>query len=351
MVEYAGWAMPVQYTSIIEEHRATRSAVGMFDVSHMGRFVFAGSDAERFIDALTTRRIQGMKTGQIRYSLMTNERGLILDDVLVYRLPRSGGGDFFAMVVNAGNRNKIKDWILKHQQAHDLGFEDRTFESGMFAVQGPAAMKLVAAHAKDDPASLRYYTGIQTELMGAEVLLSRTGYTGEDGCEIIAPNEDVAMIWPRLLEAGQRLGAKVAGLGARDTLRLEAGMPLYGHELSESINAAQTGLPFAMNTSNRNFVGRDAIVAAEAESLPCRVGLELEGRRAAREGCDVWAGSHKIGIVTSGVFSPTLQRPISMAYVKPSHAAPGSQLDVDNRGTRQAARVVSLPFYSAAKSA
>ncbi len=282
MVEYAGWSMPVQYTSIIDEHLATRNAVGMFDVSHMGRFIFVGPDAERFIDGLTTRRIEKMKVGQIRYSLMTNDGGCILDDILVYRLPRYKEGEFFAMVVNAGNRNKIKDWILKHQRSYDIGFEDRTFESGMFAVQGPAALPLVAKHCECDPAQLAYYTGCRTELFGTEVMISRTGYTGEDGCEVVAPDEDIESIWQQLYEAGATQGLKTAGLGVRDTLRLEAGMPLYGHELSEGINAAQTGLGFAISTKNREFIGRDAIVAARAKALPQRVGLELSGRRPVR---------------------------------------------------------------------
>jgi aminomethyltransferase len=344
MVEFAGWLMPIQYGSIIEEHHATRRAIGIFDVSHMGRFVLLGTDAEAFLDRIVTRRIAGMKLGQIRYALVTNEQGTILDDVLVYRLPRQQGGDFFALVVNASNRNKIKNWILQHQGNLDLGFEDRTFDSGMMAVQGPRALEFMAAHTRHDPRELAYYTGVRTEVFGAEVLLSRTGYTGEDGCEIVAPNEDFVAIWDRVHELGQSVGLRPAGLGARDTLRLEAAMPLYGHELSESIPAAQTGLDFAINVKDRQFIGRDAIVAARKSPLPQRVGLQVAGRRAARDGSDIFQGGTKIGQVTSGGFSPTLDKPIAMAYVAPSAAEVGTAVEVDIRGTRHAATIVSLPF-------
>ena len=345
IVEFAGWSMPIQYSTIIEEHHATRRAIGMFDVSHMGRFIFLGKDAETFLEGLTTRRTAGMKLGQIRYSLLVNEQGTILDDILVYRLPRTKGGDFFAMVVNASNRNKIKNWILQHQGGFDIGFEDRTFDSGMIAVQGPRALELVAPHCRDNPCELAYYTAVRTEIFGAEVLLSRTGYTGEDGCEIVAPNDDAIEIWQQLHDIGQAMGLKPAGLGCRDTLRLEAAMPLYGHELSEAIPAAQTGLDFAINLKDRSFLGRDAIVAARQTVLPRRVGLQLSGRRAAREGYPVYRDATQIGVVTSGGFSPTLEQPIAMAYVDPTAAEVGSQLEVDIRGARHAAQVVPLPFY------
>lgn len=345
MVEFAGWSMPIQYSTIIEEHHATRRAIGMFDVSHMGRFVFLGPDAEAFLDRLTTRRIVGMQVGQIRYSLLTDERGMILDDILVYRLEREGGGDFFAMVVNASNRNKVKNWILQHQAGYDIGFEDRTFDSAMIAIQGPRALAGVAAHCSRDPRTLAYYTGMRSDVCGAEVLVSRTGYTGEDGCEIVGPNDDVVQIWQTLFAAGEPLGLKPAGLGCRDTLRLEAAMPLYGHELSESISAAQTGLDFAIQLKDRQFIGRAAIVAARNATRPRRVGLELTGRRPAREGAEIFHGGSPVGLVTSGGFSPTLDRPIAMAYVAAAAAEPGTAVEVDIRGTRHPARIVALPFY------
>jgi aminomethyltransferase len=336
----------VQYGSIIDEHVATRTAVSLFDVSHMGRFVFQGPDAEAVIESLTTRRIAGMENGQIRYTLLANDEGGILDDILVYRLLHSNGTSFFSMVVNASNRIKIRDWILKHQGTRDIGFEDQTLATGMIAVQGPRAVELVEKRTHVALSQMKYYTGLRAEVFHVPVLISRTGYTGEDGCEIIAPADQTCMLWERLHQAGQTMGLLAAGLGARDTLRLEAAMPLYGHELSESINPAQTGLSFAINLKDRDFVGRDAIVQAKANSqLSQRIGLEVQGKRAAREGSEILRGGKKVGVVTSGTFAPTLQRPISMGYVQPDCTAIGTELEVDIRGTCCKARVARMPFY------
>lgn len=320
MVDFAGWDMPVQYGSIIEEHKQTRNAVGMFDVSHMGRFYFSGSHIDQFLDRLTTRRVAGVEPGKIRYSLMTNQSGGILDDVLVYHLPDVDGKPFHMMVVNASNRTKIADWILSHSHlAEDFRLDDRTRQTAMIAVQGPSANRIVAQFTETDPDSLSYYTGTTTLLSGHPVILSRTGYTGEDGCELIVDAKQAIDIWTMIYELAAAAGGGATGLAARDTLRLEAGMPLYGHELSENINAAQTDLRFAINLKNREFAGRAAILAAKNDkSLPIRIGLELEGRRAAREDCDVFYNGEKVGVVTSGTFAPTLEKSISMAYVLPT---------------------------------
>ncbi len=347
MVDFAGWSMPVQYTSIIEEHVATRTAVTLFDISHMGRFVFQGPDAEALVDSLTTRRIAGMEVDHIRYSLVTNEDGGILDDILVYRLQHSSGESFYSLVVNASNRTKIRDWILKHQGNRDIGFEDHTLDTGMIAVQGPRAVELFEKRTHVPLSGMKYYTGKRTEVFGVPALVSRTGYTGEDGCEIIAASQHIQMIWERIHQAGQTMGLIAAGLGARDTLRLEAAMPLYGHELSEEINPAQTGLSFAINLKDRDFIGRDAILAAKANpQLSQRIGLEVVGKRAAREGTEIFRGGKRVGVVTSGTFTPTLQKSISMGYVSPDCTIVGTELEVDIRGSRQPARVVAMPFYS-----
>lgn len=349
MVDFAGWSMPVQYGSIIDEHQATRNAVGLFDVSHMGRLEFNGAGALTFLDKLTTRRVSNTPAGKIRYTLMCQESGTILDDVLVYHLPFVDESASCSMVVNASNRAKIVSWIEQQLSQFDVGsvsFVDRTKESAMIAVQGPSANALVAQIAGVDPAELSYYSGTVTEIGNTRGLISRTGYTGEDGCELILPAEHAATTWQRLMDLGEGDGARAAGLGARDTLRLEAAMPLYGHELTEEINAAQTGLGFAISLKEREFVGKEAIVAARANpDLPKRIGIEMDGRRAAREHSQVFQGETLVGEVTSGTFSPTLQRPIAMAYVSPSAAAAGTELHVDVRGTRLASRVVDLPFY------
>jgi aminomethyltransferase len=354
MVDFAGWSMPIQYTSIVEEHNATRQAIGLFDVSHMGRLQIFGPDASRFVDHLVTRRVIDMQTGQIRYGLVCNETGGILDDVLVYRLAGENPGDDKAptlqMVVNASNREKIVAWFNKSAGKFDARFDDVTTQTAMLAVQGPKALRIIEPLVEGSVTSLRYYNGFETRLLGHDVFLSRTGYTGEDGCEIICSTDDALAIWEKLVAASAEMGGLPAGLGARDTLRLEAGMPLYGHELSESINPIQAGLSFAVTLSDREFIGRSAIEsAAKNTQLPVRVGLELDQKRVPRENCVVWHGDEEVGAVTSGTFSPTFQRPIAMAYVRPSASAIGTPLAVDVRGTLYPAVVVPLPFYHRGK--
>lgn len=347
MVDFAGWSMPVQYSSIIDEHHQTRNAIGIFDVSHMGRLFFEGSSIDKFLDSLTTRRVAGVECSRIRYSLMTNESGGILDDVLVYHLPKSDGTPYHMMVVNASNRSKIVDWIeSKIPDDSDIKLIDRTLETAMIAIQGPQANATVKEISAVAPDSLAYYTGVTTSVCDHEAILSRTGYTGEDGCEIIVDAEFAEKIWVEVYSRAEKIGGGATGLAARDTLRLEAAMPLYGHELTEDLNPAQCDLKFAIQMKDRKFVGRSAILAARKDkTLPIRIGLELEGRRAARENCDILHNDEKVGVVTSGTFAPTLKKSISMGYVKPELAAPGTQLTIDIRGKSHAAKVVELPFY------
>lgn len=348
MVEFAGWSMPVQYSSIIDEHHATRKSVGLFDVSHMGRFFFVGQEIDRTLDRLTTRRVASLDEGRIRYSLMTNEDGGILDDVLVYHLPPAGAQSAqFMMVVNASNREKIRSWIEGHSDSADsIEIEDRTAETVMIACQGPAANGVAGEISEVDPEQLGYYYVARTKVCGHDAIVSRTGYTGEDGCEIICENEHAAEVWEELHHRSLALRGAACGLAARDTLRLEAAMPLYGHELTEDLNAAQTDLGFAMNSKDREFIGRSAILAAKKDgSLPRRVGIELSDRRAARQGCPIQVAGQPVGEITSGTFSPTLERSISMGYVSPQYAEAGTELDIDIRGRLHPGRIVPLPFY------
>ena len=350
MVDFAGWSMPVQYGSIVEEHLAARRACGLFDVSHMGRLRLDGEGAAAFLDRMLTRKVVGMGPGKIRYSLVCNESGGILDDVLVYHLQAHGGGLYHLLVVNASNREKIVSWLRSHlNSADEAQLHDRTVESAMIAVQGPAALKIVEPLVGADLGGLGYYTGLETTICGHAGIASRTGYTGEDGCELIVPASAAGEVWEKMLAHGKAAGAVAAGLGARDTLRLEAAMPLYGHELSETINPIQAGLGFAVNLEGREFIGRTAMVAAKNDkSLPARVGLALAGRRVPREHYRVLSGDQPVGEITSGTFSPTLQKPIAMAYVRPDVAAVGNNLTVDIRGTLEPAQVVKLPFYTRA---
>ena len=347
MVDFAGWSMPVQYGSIIDEHHQTRKAYGLFDVSHMGRLYFSGSGVGQFLDSLTTRRVDGIAPGKIRYSLMTNESGGILDDVLVYHLAGGDGEPFYMMVVNASNREKIVDWLnSKMPEGSDISIDDRTRSTAMIAVQGPKANQAVTKIASINPDSLAYYTGEVAKIDESEVVVSRTGYTGEDGCELIVPADSAVAIWAQLVNLAGEVGGGASGLAARDTLRLEAAMPLYGHELNEQFNAAQTDLKFAINVKDREFVGRSAILAARKDdSLRTRVGFVLEGRRAARENCIVLIDGSTVGEVTSGAFAPTLQKSISMGYIDRNYSSPGTKVQFDIRGKIHDGAVVELPFY------
>ena len=350
MVGFSGWLMPVQYSSIVAEHRATRSAVGLFDISHMGRFRFEGEGANGFLDRLLTRGVSNIVPGQIRYSLVTNDKGGVLDDVLVYCQEGAPQASYL-LVVNAGNREKIAGWIRDHLSTGDkVDFQDQTKQTAMIAVQGPSASSAIVAVVDAKWTALKYYNVVETTVFGQRAVLSRTGYTGEDGYELIVPAEIAEQVWENILSAAAESGALPVGLGARDTLRLEAGMPLYGHELNEDIDPYQAGLGFAVQLQDRQFIGRDAL--AEIKNQPrskVRIGLELAGRRVPREGYSVLVAGERVGEVTSGTFSPTLERPIAMAYVRPDVANVGADVEVEIRGRRETAIVVNLPFYSRAQ--
>jgi aminomethyltransferase len=360
MVEFGGWSMPVQYTSISEEHLATRNAVGVFDISHMGRLQFFGHAVAEFLDTIATRRVVDMRQHQVRYSLVCNKDGGILDDVLIYAsVPQENSS--CSMVVNASNREKIVNWLnqqsaaWKQQRPSDEFFSisDNTTQTAMIAVQGPKAIEVLQPFfgmnresPRLDLTAMRYYHCEWGFFEGDSVVTSRTGYTGEDGFEIICEADRAASYWKRIIAAAEDVGGKACGLGARDTLRLEAAMPLYGHELSETINPFQAGLGFAVNLDGREFIGRAALDKFAANTKqPVRVGLQLDGKRVPRQGCEVLQGEETIGEVTSGTYSPTFERPIAMAYVRPSAQAVGTRLAVDIRGTQHAAVVVPLPFY------
>ncbi|XZE21037.1 glycine cleavage system aminomethyltransferase GcvT [Pirellulaceae bacterium SH449] len=351
LVEFAGYDMPVQYEGIVAEHNATRKAAGLFDISHMGRLRFDGPRADQLLDHLLTRRVVDMEVGQVRYSLMCNEEGGILDDVLVSCLESPSGKVYFLLVVNAGNHTKIVNWIKPHlADFPDIEFSDSTSSTAMIAVQGPKAVEITKGLFPGAIDSLGYYRAKVTNQMGKPCIVSRTGYTGEDGFELIVRAEDSQRVWENLLLAGRDQGIKPAGLGARDTLRLEAGMPLYGHELEENIDPYKAGLKFACNLKDRSFIGSEQMaILSKGASEQVRVGLVLTGRRAARQGAEVLdQDGRSIGSVTSGSFSPTLDSPIAMAYVKAENATVGTSVDIDIRGSKVAATISQLPFYKRA---
>ena len=341
MVDFAGWDMPVQYTSIVDEHNAVRNAAGMFDIAHMGRLRFTGPDACALIDRIVTNNVAALEVGQIRYALVCNETGGILDDVLVYRFP-----DFYMLVVNASNREKILSWIESSRGDEDVSIEDLTADWFMLAIQGPRANEIAQQHVDATITDLKYYTGCETTVIGQSAIVTRTGYTGEDGCEIIIDQSHAQELWTALMDTGGRSGLLPAGLGCRDTLRLEAAMPLYGHELDENTDPYTAGLGFGVKLKAADFIGKPQVAAAkDNKDRDKRIGLVLDGRRIAREETPLFAGDTQIGRVTSGTFSPTLQKSISMAYVRPNFAAPDTPLEAEIRGKRCPAQVVPLPFY------
>jgi aminomethyltransferase len=340
MVEFGGWDMPVQYTGIVAEHQAVRTGAGLFDISHMGRLSFAGAGSLDLVQQVYTNDAATMKDCQARYGLVCNAQGGVRDDVLVYRWPYG-----YAMVVNAANRTKIVDWLAAHKGGRAVDVSDRTTDTAMIAVQGPRAVGL-ARDLTPGADQLAYYYAMPTNYRGRPSIVSRTGYTGEDGLEFIVPRDLGVALWEDLIARG----ALPCGLGARDTLRLEAAMPLYGHELTEDIDPFQAGVAWAVKLPKGDFIGREALLKRKDDpALPRRVGLELTGRRAAREGCPVLRGGRAAGRVTSGSFAPFLEKSIAMAYVVPAATPVGTELEVDVRGKAEPARVVPLPFYKRVK--
>jgi aminomethyltransferase len=342
IVPFAGWAMPVQYRGIIEEHHAVRNRAGVFDVSHMGRVEFCGPDALAFLELLNTRNIGQAAPGMCRYSHMCRDDGGILDDVIVSRFE-----DKFLVVCNASNREKLLGWWLERKRGFNVEIIDRTFETAMVAIQGPEALETMDRLLPFKVSDLKRYRFKTGSALGAEYFVARSGYTGEDGVECIFPAGFTMMLATMLMSQSAEMGRpiKPIGLGARDTLRLEAGMPLYGHELTEDWDSLTSGQEWAVDLT-KNFIGADVLRKLKAEGLARRiVGLELEGKRIARQGVEVHKNGTPIGVVTSGTMSPTLDRNIAMALVPPAHGEAQTTLEVDIRGTRVPARVVPLPFY------
>ena len=346
IVDFAGWSMPVQYTSIVQEHQAVRSGVGLFDVSHMGRLAFDGPKALDWINAVATNDASKLEPGRIQYSLMANDLGGLIDDILVYRTDKG-----YSIVCNASNRERVVAQFGEHQQGFKATLADRTLETAMIAVQGPASAATVRPLVDRPLDALKYYHVTPAKALGSvDAMVSRTGYTGEDGFELIVPAADAVKLWVALLESGSGFGAVPVGLGARDTLRFEAGMPLYGHELSETVNPFAAGVGWAVKLDKGDFVGSDALRQHAQSPGSTRVGLRLKGKRIARQGATVTDGDRTLGSVTSGTFSPTLQASLAMALIDPDSSAVGTKAVVDVRGKAEPAEVVPLPFYKRPKA-
>ncbi|HEX7899811.1 MAG TPA: glycine cleavage system aminomethyltransferase GcvT [Planctomycetota bacterium] len=333
IVDFHGWEMPIQYAGIVEEHAAVRHAAGLFDLSHMGRVRVLGKDRRAFLQKLLTVNLDTIKPGRCRYTFLLNEKGTIIDDLLIY-----AGETDDLLVVNASNREKDVEWMKRHLSG-DVRLEDETFSVSLIATQGPQSLAKVKEALGVDPSSLKYYTWGPF----GDYMLSRTGYTGEDGFEVFVPTPKAADVWNKFIQAG----LPPVGLGARDTLRAEASMPLYGNDIDDTTTPLEAGLDFAVDLT-RDFIGRDALKAAPPRRKLS--GLVLAAKRIPRQGFDVYAGGAKAGVVTTGTWSPTLEKSIAMAYLPLASATPGTSVEIDVRGKREPATVVKMPFYRREKS-
>ncbi|TQJ39461.1 aminomethyltransferase [Arthrobacter sp. SLBN-112] len=358
--DFGGWQMPLKYESELAEHHAVRNAAGLFDLSHMGEVWVTGPDAAAFLDYALAGKLSAVAVGKAKYSLICDSDGGIIDDLITYRRPAAQDGtDVFLVVPNAGNAAVVAKELLERSANFDVTVEDASAETSLIAVQGPISeailLKLVPAEQHALVQELKYYAAVEVDMNGQDLLLARTGYTGEDGFEIYVPNEDAAGLWEALLEVGAGHGLIPAGLAARDSLRLEAGMPLYGNELSRHVNAYAAGLgPVVSLAKESDFVGKEALAAIKAAGVGSTIGQKLvglkgAGRRAARAHYPVLKDGSLVGEVTSGQPSPTLGYPVAMAYVDVEFAEAGTVLDIDLRGKPERFEVVNLPFYKRQK--
>ena len=341
IVSFAGWEMPVQYAGVIEEHRAVRQAAGLFDVSHMGEIAVRGPGAERYLDWLTPNQVEKLVPGRAHYSGLLTEQGTYVDDLLVYRLEENE----FLLVVNASNQDKDLSWVQRHAPS-GVEVEDVSDRYALLALQGPQASAILAPLTDVDLGALRYYAFAPGTVDGHRALVSRTGYTGEDGFELYVDPEAAAPLWRRLLAAGASHGVAPAGLGARDTLRLEAGMALYGHELDAATTPLEAGLSWVVKLDKGEFLGREALARQQEEGVPRRLmGFEVAGRGIARDGHPVLHAGSRVGQVTSGTWSPTFERALGMAFLPAALAEAGTEVEIDVRGRIVPARLAALPFY------
>ncbi|WFR55279.1 glycine cleavage system aminomethyltransferase GcvT [Anaerocolumna sp. AGMB13025] len=341
IVPFAGYLLPVQYESgVITEHMAVRQAAGLFDVSHMGEVTLTGEDALLNVQRLVTNDCSQMYDGQVKYSPMCNETGGVVDDLLVYKLNQEN----YLLVINAANRLKDVEWIKNHLTGR-VTFKDISEEVAQLALQGPKAKEIMLKLTEVSELPVKYYSFVeQGKVNGISCLISKTGYTGEEGYELYCKPEDAKNLWNALLETGREDGLIPCGLGARDTLRLEAAMPLYGHEMNDTISPLETGLGFAVKFGKGDFIGKSGM-EARGELKRKRVGLRITGRGIAREECPVFFENKQIGITTSGTHCPYLGYPVAMALIESEYSITGTKLSIEVRGRKIEAEVTALPFY------
>jgi len=353
MIEFAGFQMPIWYKGIIPEHMAVRTRVGIFDITHMGRALITGAKSEAFLNHVTTNDVSILTPLSAQYSTMCNENGGVKDDLILSRLEQ----EKFLMVYNAANREKDYQWLVQNAKAFDVKVEDASDTIAMFAVQGPNAQPTLQKIADADQSKIERFKCGWTKLAGVDSFVSRTGYTGEDGFEVFVLNtplskpENAVKVWNAILKAGEEFGIEPCGLGARDTLRLEAGMCLYGNDIDETTTPLEAGLDFVVKLKKEAFIGKDALTKQKAEGIKRkRVGLKMLEKGIPRPKQEVWKDSaQKIGLVTSGTFSPLLEHGIAMAYVSIEHALEGEKVMVKVRGKPLKIEIVKFPFYDSTK--
>jgi len=350
MVDFGGWDMPVQYAAgVIGEHMATRTRSGLFDVSHMGEIWVEGPDAISFVNKLTTNNVLNLVDGQAHYSALTNEHGGVVDDLLVYRF----GQEKLLLVVNAGTTDKDWAWITSHKKDERVELRNASAEYCQIAVQGPEATSIVQKLTETDLSDIKYYHFTTGHIDGVDAIISRTGYTGEDGFEVYAAAEYAERLWDKLLETGEfgaEGGIVPCGLAARNTLRLEAAMSLYGHELSDDITPLEAGLGWITKFQKGPFTGSE-VLARQKETGVTRkiIGFEMTEPGIARDGCEIYVDGEKAGYVTSGSPAPFLKKNIGLAFLPPEFAIDGQEIKIDVRGRQIAAKVVPTPFYKRSK--
>lgn len=348
MVPFAGWEMPVQYpTGPIQEHEATRNHAGLFDIDHMGQLEVRGPDAEAFVNFVISYDVTQMKMNESHYGFLCYADGTVVDDLFVYKLPdaNAASGYYFFIAINASNRDKDVAWVKAHTRGFNVEVKDISDETYMIAFQGPKAVALLNSITEADLEQVARFSAAVTKIDGVGAILGRTGYTGEDGFEIFLPVEHAVQVWEKILKIGESEGVLPIGLAARDSLRFEACMPLYGHELSDSITPVEAGLNFAVSY-DKNFIGRDALLKQKLEkSGRISVGFELVDKGVAREHYVVSVDGKEIGYVTSGMFSPTTKKYVGMALIQRGYGAKGAEFDIMIRGKAVKAKVVKKPFY------
>lgn len=347
MIDFFGWKMPIEYTGIIEEHLAVRNRAGLFDVSHMGEIIISGRDALAFVQHLTPNDASRLSVNQSQYSALPTPQGTFVDDLLVYCLDK----EKYLLVVNASNIDKDYDWIKSHQKGFDAKVENKSDNYTQIALQGPYSQEILQFVTKIKLDEMKYFWFNWGDVAGEECLVSRTGYTGEDGFEIYTLSEKSENIWNALLEKGKTYDLLPVGLGARDTLRLETALMLYGNDIDENTTVLEAGLKWLVKFKKGNFLGREALLKQKNEGIKRKIiGFELVGRGIARSHYPVFVKGQKISEVTSGSFSPSLKKSIGLTYLPLEYSEEGMEFDIEIRGRQIKARIIQIPFYKRSKT-